>query len=157
MLIIDRVQKCNCYLSVSTLRSQKISGILLVVFLSPSRFFGTVSAVLTWICINHSCLVAVYTLKKSGTPFFFVYKRLSPTFTFHAFVWPSKHQSNLFFSFNISKYIKPYLLWFFFGSNYVFSVVSFSLKSNCLSGTHLLLFQCQKTSFAPRFYISLQY
>ena len=97
MLIIDRVQKCNCYLSVSTLRSQKISGILLVVFLSPSRFFGTVSAVLTWICINHSCLVAVYTLNKSGTPFFFVYKRLSTTFTFHAFVWPSKHQSNLFF------------------------------------------------------------
>ena len=46
-LFVDRVQKRNCYLSVSTLTSKNIRGGLVVVFLSLNMFVLPFFGVLT--------------------------------------------------------------------------------------------------------------
>ena len=74
-LVDDRVQKRNCFLSGSILTPKNISGTLFVVFLSLNMFFLAFCGILTWKCINHSYLVAVYSLNIPRTFYFFVYIR----------------------------------------------------------------------------------
>ena len=50
------------------------------------------------------------------------------TFTFHAVLFPSKHQSYLSFYFEISKYVKRYLLCCLFAFKYVIFAVFFAFK-----------------------------
>ena len=56
-LFVERIQKRNCYLSASTLKSKNISGTLFLVCLSLHMFFIVFSALLTWKCINRSYVV----------------------------------------------------------------------------------------------------
>ena len=70
-LVVDIVEKSNCYLSVIILPSQNISGTLFLVCWSPYILRLPFSCILTWKCINDSYSVAVYTRNRRCTPFFF--------------------------------------------------------------------------------------
>ena len=74
-LFVERIQRRNCYLRVTTLTFKNISRTLLVVFLSLNMLFLPFSGILTWKCINNSYPVAVDTLNTPSTPYFFVYNR----------------------------------------------------------------------------------
>ena len=58
-MFVDRVQKRHFYLFVIC---KNISGNLFVVYFSLNMFFLPFFGVITWKSINHSYLVAVYTL-----------------------------------------------------------------------------------------------
>ena len=126
-LPVDRVEKRNCYLLVSTLTSKNISGILFVVSLSLNMFFLPFSGTLTWTYINHTYLLVVYTLNTTSTPYFFVYNR-----------WKRKI---------------PFMR--FFGLQYVNSIFFLTLKlRNMLGGTLFVVFQLVNTLFLLFFAIS---
>ena len=72
---VDKVQKCNGYLSGSILKSKKVSCTWFFVCLSLNIVLPPFSYILTRNCNNHTYLVAVYTLNTPNTPYFFVYNR----------------------------------------------------------------------------------
>ena len=67
-LFIDRVQKWNCYLSVSTFIFKNISCTLFVVCLCLNMFFLPFSGISTLKFINHSYILPVFTLNTRSTP-----------------------------------------------------------------------------------------
>ena len=57
------------------LKSKNITGTLSLVWLSLKLFFLPFSSIFTWKWINHTYLVAVYTLNTPSTSYFHVYNR----------------------------------------------------------------------------------
>ena len=74
-LFVARIQKRNCYLSVTTLTSKNITCAWFIVCFHLNMFFLPFSVILTWKCINHTYFVWRYTLNTPNTPYFFVYNR----------------------------------------------------------------------------------
>ena len=118
-LFPGRVQKRNCYLSVSTLTSKDISSTLFILCFSLNVFVLPFSGILTWKSINHSYLVPVYTqIHQARVVSLFVAAK-NVTFTFHPVLWPSKHQSYFVSDFETCKYVRWYFLRSLFASKYV--------------------------------------
>ena len=93
-LFNDRVQNCNCYLSVSSLTCKNISGSLFVVYLSLNMFLLTFFGILRWKHINHTDVVTVLTLNPVSTHLFICllllkryYFRFRMSFGHHNFDW----------------------------------------------------------------------
>ena len=135
---IDRVQICNCYLSLSTLASKKISGILLVVclffiYVIPTLFqhFNLRNRRPYLSCCSLHCKYTKHML------FLCFIAAINLTFTFHVFLWPSKYQWYSFFFFEISKYFTRYIVCCFFAFNKIISVVFCSLTCNCIRLAYL--------------------
>ena len=133
-LFVDRVEKYNGYISVSTLTSKNISVTLVAVCLNLNIFFLPFSGLLTWKCIEYTYLVAVYT-QNTASPFI---TAENVSFTFHADLWRSEDKLYLFF---ISKPLNrlPVLFCCLFASKYIISAVLLSLTCNCITGTYLVL------------------
>ena len=108
-LLLERVGKCNYYVSISTLISKNISGIFFVVSLSRNLLFQPFSNILTWKTINHTYLLAVYTLNTSRTPYFFVYNTWKLKCFSDTILWPSKHQSCVFFTSKLQRTLRSTL------------------------------------------------
>ena len=70
-LFLERLKKHSCYVYVTTLRTEHIIGTLFVVCLSLKMFCRPFSGILTWKCINHTYLLADYTLNTPSSPYFF--------------------------------------------------------------------------------------
>ena len=138
-LFVDRVQKRNCYLTVSTLRFRKISGTLFVFCFSLNMIYLPFCRAWTWKCINHACLVAVYTLNTPRTQYSLCITTKNVTFTFHGVFCLSKHKSYLFPHLQTSIYVRRCLTWYFLGK-YVITGVSFSFTCNCSSRTYFVAF-----------------
>ena len=94
---IDVVEKFNCYLSVSILASKNISGILFVVCFSPSMFFLPFRCILSQKCINHTYLVAIYTLNTTSTPYFLFIIAKNLTFSFLMLFFGLQYINRTFF------------------------------------------------------------
>ena len=108
-LLVDRVQKRNCYLSIRTLTSKNISGNLILVCFPLNMFFLPFSAILTRKCINYTYFAAVYTqIQKVHLISFFISAK-TMTFTLHPLLSPSKHQSYLSSNLETSKYVRQNL------------------------------------------------
>ena len=124
---VDRVQKCNCYLSASTLTSKNISGVLSVACWSLCMLLLSFPGILTWKCIYHSCLVAVYTLNTGSTLCFFNDKRLKRNIYLWCCVLAWTTSIGPFSSFKTSKYVRQYLTCCFLPSKYVIFAVFFAV------------------------------
>ena len=120
-LFIYSVQKRHCYLSVSTLASRNISNTLFVVSFSLNTSFLPFSGILTFKYIKHTYPVAVYTLNTRSTPYCLFLTTENAPLTFHAVLWPSKHQPYLCPNFHTSKYVTRYLVFCLFPSNRLLS------------------------------------
>ena len=66
-LFVDRTQKRTCYLCQNTYQRYLLCCFLVSKYVLP--------AILTWKCINHTYLLALYTLSTPSTRYFFVYGR----------------------------------------------------------------------------------
>ena len=95
-LFVGRVQKRNSYFSVGTLTSKNISDTWFIVCFSLNMLFLPFSGILTWKCINHTCVVAVHALNTPRTPYFFLITAENVTFIFYSLFQVSKHQLYLF-------------------------------------------------------------
>ena len=141
---IDAVEKFNCYLSVSILASKNISGILFVVCFSPSMFFLPFPCILTQKCINHTYLVAIYTLNTTSTtstPYFLFIIAKNLTFSFLMLFFGLQYINRTFFI--ISKLLNKLRGTLFIVGlllKDVISAVFCSLTCNCISGTYLVAF-----------------
>ena len=62
---VDKVEKCNSYVSVRTLTTKNITSTFIVVFFSPNMLFLSEYGIVTSLTrkfMNHTYLVQVYTL-----------------------------------------------------------------------------------------------
>ena len=141
---LDRVQNHNGYVSVIILKSKHISGTWFVVCLSLNIRLPPFSDILTWKCIKHTYLVAVYILNTGNTPYFFVYKCEKRNLCLPCFFSIAKHQSYVFSYFETSKYVNRYLVCSLFLSKCVFSAIFCSLTCNCKNSTYPVNFKLEK-------------
>ena len=88
--------------------------------------------------INHTYPVAVYTLNTRRAPYCFFLSAQNVPFIFDVMVWTSKHQSYLFSIFEISKYVRRYLVCRLFASKYVLLLLCWNLICNWMIGTYLV-------------------
>ena len=150
-----RVLKRNCYVSGTFLTSKEISSTLLAVSfslnISPSTVFchfnsqnsSTVCSFLQFTPYIHQAhLISLFITTRNVTC------------TFHAVLWPSKHQSYLFSFFQTSIYVRRYLLCCLLACKHVISAVYTGASSDCFSDTYLVTLLNQKTWLVVSFWLS---
>ena len=137
-MFVYSVQKCHCYISISTLTSKNISGTLFVVCLFRNMFFLPFSGILTCKYINHTYPVAVYTLNTRSTPYCLFLTAKNVPLIFHAVVWPSKDQPYLFSNFKTSKNVSDSVFAVCLLLNRLFLLFCGILTCNCISSTYLV-------------------
>ena len=135
-LFIYSVQKRHCC---------QLKGTFFVVCLSLNTFFVPFSGVLTCKYIKHTYPVAVYILNTWSTPYCLFLTTKNALLTFHAVVSSSKHQPYLFSNWQISKYVRRYLVCSFSTWSQVLSTVCDILTYNGISRTNLVAFWRRKT------------
>ena len=82
---VDKVEKCNSYVSVRTLTTKNITSTFIVVCFSLNMLFLSEYGIVTSLTrkfMNHTYLVEVYTLNTQRTPYFFLYNRWNFNCTF---------------------------------------------------------------------------
>ena len=72
-MFLHKVQNHNCYIYISILTTQNISGTLFVLCLSIKIFCLTFSDILTLKCINHTYLAEDYSLNTPSTTYLLVF------------------------------------------------------------------------------------
>ena len=77
----------------SILTSKNTSLRLFLVSFSRKMFFLPISSILTGKSTNHTYIASVYSLNKANAPYFIFITPITATFTFHAVLSHSKHES----------------------------------------------------------------
>ena len=150
-LFVDRVQKYNSYLFVSTLTSKNISGTLCVVCSTLNLLFLPFSGILSWKFINHTYPVAVFTLYTPRKPYFFVYNHQKHNIYLSWFPLTFKTFNCTFLVTSKRQYVKQKLICFLFSFKSVIFCSFCSLTCSCISGTYPVAFYPRKTSFVVWF------